>query len=676
MLVFVILLVVSSTLVLLFNSFDSKKSYYEAAKHSSEFYSLSIASEFRRLFSNVEKSSSALDICFSNKDYTLNEVENILKIYLQNNSDVYGSAFGFNPYYSDTLNLSSPYYYKSKAGLIKTDLADINYNYIEWDWYKIPAVTKKTYWTEPYFDKGGGNAYMITYSSPIYSNNGRLMGVYTNDINLQWIDQIYKRVNKIEGSRLYITDSKGKLIYPYDEKGKNKNLVDYFAVNDNNSKWFKNLISDSQTKDIEQYTIKNSSDKGFLFVNSAELNDWKIIVFIPKESFLSRINVFRLNDLIYLITVVILLVIVYSIVKTLSKKISAIDKINERVASGAISEGMKSAQELLAEYKITDPNIKERHIKNDMLRLVLNLNSMLLNLENLVLQSQKAGTQVNFSADTLSSGALEVQKVLQHQSTNLANTDSTIDNMVVGMKNLNNNLILISDIANDVNLDAENGKQSLQEMELHLAKINDDSRKLSSVLEKMHSETEGISDVITEINNIAHRTNMLSINVEIEAEKTSAILLEKGLNDNIGGFRIVAQKINELALETANSSGNIEAKIANIDDTIRSIIVSVINYLELITHTSSTINAVSLNLNNIITKAQDLVEHFVVFKDSMLVQSKEIYNISSLIKSITDCSENIQKSMLDFEHQIEKTNSSVKNMQNSLASFSTDKCLL
>lgn len=671
MLVFVVLLSVSSILVLFFNSLDSKSAYFESSKKNSEFYSQSIASEFRRIFSNVEKSSSALEICFHNKEFTLKEVENILKLYLANNSDVFGTAFGFNPKYTDLLNLKCPYYYKSQNGLKYTNLADANYNYIDWDWYKTAAESKKPFWTNPYFDEGGGNVYMITYSTPVFSKDNKLMGVYTNDINLKWIDRIYKEINKIEGSRLFITNDKGKLIYPFDEKGENNNLSDFFDTGDNRLPLVDNLKNSNS-----QYTLKNTSQKGFLFFNPAGFNNWKIAVFIPKETFLSGINNLRLNDLIYLITVVLLLIIVYSIIKSLARKIDAIDKINAKVAGGAISEGMAIAQILLADFKVTDQGIKDKHIKNEMLHLVLNMNSMLLNLENLVLQSQKAGTQVNFSADNLASGANEVQKVLVQQSSNLVNTGATIDDMVVGIKNLNSNLVLISDIANNVNLDAESGKTSLLEMEQHLRKINDDSQQLSSVLEKMHSETEGISDVITEINNIAHRTNMLSINVEIEAEKTSAILLEKGLNENIGGFKIVAEKINELALETANSAGNIEVKIANIDDTIRTIIVSVINYLELITHTSATINAVSLNLNNIITKAQDLVEHFVVFKDSMLIQSEGIYNISSLIKSIRDCSENIQKSMLDFEHQIEKTNSSVKNMQNSLANFSTDKCLL
>lgn len=676
MFVFGTLLILSSVLVLIFNGIDSEKSNFDAAKKNSEFYSKSIASEFRRLFSNVEKSSDALQICFHNKDFTREEVENILKLYLENNPDIFGSAFGFNPNYSDTFKLSCPYYFKSKTGLKYRDLADGNYNYSGWEWYKIPAETKKPFWTNPYFDKGGGNIYMITYSCPIHSKDDRLMGVYTNDIQLKWMDEMYKEINQIKGSRLFITDSKGKLIYPFDIKAKKNLLSDFFKIGVNYSNWFNNLSDNNKTSRNIIYALKDNEAKGFLFVNPAGFSDWKIAVFIPERSFLKGINNFRLNDLIYLITVVLLLVIVYFIVKTLSRKIKSVDDITGIVASGSISFGMKLAQELLAAYNIPDYKLKEKNINNEMLRLVLNLNSMLLNLENLVLLSQKAGRQVNYSTDNLITGAQEIQKILLDQSSTLTSTGSTIDDMIVGIRNLNNNLVVISDIANNVNSDAESGKTSLQEMELHLTKINDDSRKLSSVLEKMHSETEGISDIITEINNIAHRTNMLSINVEIEAEKTSAALQEKGLNVNIGGFKIVAEKINELALETANSAGNIEVKIANIDDTIRSIIVSVINYLELITHTSSTINAVSLNLNNIITKAQNLVEHFVVFKDSMLNQSEGIYNISSLIKSISNCSENIQNSMLDFEHQIEITNSSVKNMQSSLSNFSTDKCLL
>jgi hypothetical protein len=38
-------------------------------------------------------------------------------------------------------------------------------------------------WSEPYYDAGGGEAWMVTYSVPVYSSrkNPRLIGVVTID---------------------------------------------------------------------------------------------------------------------------------------------------------------------------------------------------------------------------------------------------------------------------------------------------------------------------------------------------------------------------------------------------------------------------------------------------------------------------------------------------------------
>ena len=42
------------------------------------------------------------------------------------------------------------------------------YNYFYKDWYLIPKTLNQPVWSEPYFDIGGGNLLMSTYSVPIY----------------------------------------------------------------------------------------------------------------------------------------------------------------------------------------------------------------------------------------------------------------------------------------------------------------------------------------------------------------------------------------------------------------------------------------------------------------------------------------------------------------------------
>ena len=52
------------------------------------------------------------------------------------------------------------------------DLATPDYDYLreddkEWPWYVTPRKLGKPMWTEPYFDEGGGEVNMVTWSVPL-----------------------------------------------------------------------------------------------------------------------------------------------------------------------------------------------------------------------------------------------------------------------------------------------------------------------------------------------------------------------------------------------------------------------------------------------------------------------------------------------------------------------------
>jgi hypothetical protein len=110
----------------------------------------------------------------------------LLADYLSKNPHVHGAAFAFAPRKKGgELIKSSPYIHRSGEQFIKKDLIE-SYDYTgsNQKWYVVPVQQKKPVWSEPYFDKGGGDAWMVTYSIPIYSSGkySRLIGVVTSDV--------------------------------------------------------------------------------------------------------------------------------------------------------------------------------------------------------------------------------------------------------------------------------------------------------------------------------------------------------------------------------------------------------------------------------------------------------------------------------------------------------------
>jgi phosphoserine phosphatase RsbU/P len=106
--------------------------------------------------------------------------------------DVYGSAIA-----AEVSNASvsaepfAPYYFRRAGSLHFSDLAKQSYAYSEQPWYRRAVEGGAPVWSPPYYDAGGGEAWMVTYSVPFFRDvageQRALAGVVTADLDLGWM---------------------------------------------------------------------------------------------------------------------------------------------------------------------------------------------------------------------------------------------------------------------------------------------------------------------------------------------------------------------------------------------------------------------------------------------------------------------------------------------------------
>jgi sigma-B regulation protein RsbU (phosphoserine phosphatase) len=106
--------------------------------------------------------------------------------------DVYGSTIAVE-IASDSAHAKpfAPYYFRRGGTIAYSDLALDSYGYRELPWYRRAADSKQPVWSAPYFDAGGGEIWMVTYSVPFFRrlpNTQRVLaGVVTADLDLDWV---------------------------------------------------------------------------------------------------------------------------------------------------------------------------------------------------------------------------------------------------------------------------------------------------------------------------------------------------------------------------------------------------------------------------------------------------------------------------------------------------------
>ena len=102
---------------------------------------------------------------------------------VENNAFIVGSKVAFAPdFYAGKGRLFAPYTCISTNR--QTVSFPLPYDYSGKEWYRAAKESGKARWCEPYFDEGGGNVMMCTFSVPLTNRTGQVYAVLAADISL------------------------------------------------------------------------------------------------------------------------------------------------------------------------------------------------------------------------------------------------------------------------------------------------------------------------------------------------------------------------------------------------------------------------------------------------------------------------------------------------------------
>lgn len=210
------------------------------------------------------------------------------------NPVVYGSAVAlvenYNP--SKSGRLFAPYSYRDGDEIKNTQLGTEEYNYLEQEWFKgALEAGDNGYWSEPYFDEGGGNRLMTTYSVRVLDHQGRLAAVITADVALDWASDRLAAVDDYPGALKMLISHAGTIMAtsPYFSAVNRRNIMDVARSMDD-AEEFESVNQDLLAGKQGSRLVHLQGEKYYVFFDTMQKNGWSMSISIPEDEIFSEIR--------------------------------------------------------------------------------------------------------------------------------------------------------------------------------------------------------------------------------------------------------------------------------------------------------------------------------------------------------------------------------------------------
>ena len=351
-----------------------------------------------KTFQEAEEVPKVLARFVGTADPNYSEMRKVLQGIVLSEPYIYGTSMAFEPYafLKDSLYYAL-YSYQVGTEIRTRFLGGDSYNYFEREWYKKAKDEGKAVWTEPYYDEGGGDTLMCTYSVPLFRDvKGKetFIGVLTLDISLSVIGRAIAQIKVYESGYAFLVSGEGVIIYHPDSTLITQNI--FTLASDSIRPRFQSLAKRIQDSSEVNKVIILGRTTNTTKVELLPSTGWYLVVVFPVlEVFGDLLDFLKYLGIIFLFSILAVFIVTILITRRLTKPLRKLVKATHQIGQG--------------DFDLELPRVKRRDeigvLANSFTVMLDKLKEHIASLQKTTSEKEKIESELNI-AHTIQMGML------------------------------------------------------------------------------------------------------------------------------------------------------------------------------------------------------------------------------------------------------------------------------